>query len=187
MSEPAKNPATYQDLFTIPDHTTGEILAGELVVTPRPSRRHVFTSSVLGSEVLQRFHFGRGGPGGWIILLEPEIQLGQHTLVPDVAGWRKERFPTSEDDSWISVVPDWICEILSPNTIRMDRITKMSIYRDQAVPYVWLVDPLNKTLEVFGLQSSGAWLTLGLYAENQTVRAEPFQDVEITLGSFWMD
>ena len=106
--------------------------------------------------------------------------------MPDLAGWRKERFPVSEEHNWISAVPDWVCEILSPNTVRLDRITKMSIYREFSVPYVWLVDPIAKTLEVFGLQA-GAWVTLGLYAENQAVRAEPFQEVEIGLGNLWLD
>ncbi len=187
MSEAAKKPAAYEDLFTIPDHTTGQIIGGELIVTPRPSRRHAKAASALSGELTPPFDFGRGGPGGWIILIEPEIQLGENIIVPDLAGWRKERFPTSEDHNWISAVPDWICEIISPNTTRMDRITKMSIYRDCGVPHVWLVDPIHKTLEVFGLQQSGAWVTLGLHAETEAVRAEPFREIEMALGNLWMD
>lgn len=187
MPQPMKKPATYEDLFDIPDHTTGEIIAGEMVVTPRPSRRHAQVESALCAELKAPFDFGRGGPGGWVILVEPEIQLGEHTLVPDLAGWRRERFPVSEDHNWISATPDWICEILSPNTVRLDRITKMAIYRDHAVPHVWLLDPVAKTLEAFGLGQSGTWLTLGLYADDQTIRAAPFHEVAIDLANLWME
>lgn len=187
MPRPVRKPARYEDLFTIPANTTGQIVAGELIVTPRPSRQHVKAATALGSELTFPFDFGRGGPGGWVILVEPEIQLGGHILVPDLAGWRKERFPVAEDHNWISAIPDWICEIISPNTVRLDRITKMSIYGDHGVPHVWLVDPVAKTLEVFGLEPSKGWLTLGLYAENQAIRAEPFQDAEIALEHLWME
>lgn len=187
MPQPLKKPATYEDLFAVPENATGEIVAGELIVTPRPSRRHSQVESALCAELKAPFDFGRGGPGGWVILIEPEIQLGEHTLVPDLAGWREERFPVSEDHNWISATPDWLCEILSPNTVRLDRITKMSIYRDHAVPHVWLVDPVAKTLEVFGIGPSRTWLTLGLYAEDPTIRAEPFQEVAIELRHLWME
>ncbi len=129
MSEPAGKRAVYEDLFGIPENMTGEIIDGELIVTPRPSRKHVYAASSLGNLVGPPYHFGRGGgPGGWIILDEPEIELGENILVPDLAGWRRERFPLSEETNWISVVPDWVCEILSPSTIRVDKVKKMGLY-----------------------------------------------------------
>ena len=118
MSEPAKKKATYDDLYSVPDNMIGEIINGELIVTPRPSRKHTYATSALGSVIIHSYQFGRGGgPGGWVIIIEPEIKLGEHTMVPDLAGWREERFPDEEPHNWISVPPDWICEMLSPNTL----------------------------------------------------------------------
>lgn len=129
MSDPAKNKATYEDLFSIPENMTGEIINGQLIATPRPSRHHTLVASRLGSKLISFYDFGRGGsPDGWIIIVEPEIQLGEHTLVPDLAGWKVERFPVKEDQNWISVSPDWICEILSPRTASLDKAEKMPIY-----------------------------------------------------------
>jgi len=187
MPTPAPNRATDEDLCSVPDGMIGEIIGGELVVTPRPSRGHAKAASAVSGELCPPFDFGRGGPGGWIILIEPEIRLGDDTVVPDLAGWRKERFPVAEEHNWISATPDWICEILSPGTVRLDRITKMSLYRLHAVRHVWLLDPLNKTLEVFGLSETGGWLTLGLHAEDERVRAVPFDEVEIELANFWLE
>ena len=187
MAVTARKMATYEDLFNIPDNMTGQIIDGELIVTPRPSRKHVYTGSVLGAEVMPPYQFGRGGgPGGWIILDEPEIKLGRDIVVPDLAGWRKERFPTDEETNWIAVSPDWVCEVLSPSTIRVDKIRKMPLYGKHGVGYFWLVDPAARTLEVFRLET-GNWVVAGLYAEDDKVRAEPFQDIEIELSNLWLE
>lgn len=187
MAEPAKLKARYEDLFKVPENMTGEIINGELVVTPRPSRRHIFATSVLSTKVMVPYQFGEGeGPGGWIILIEPEIGLGEHTLVPDLAGWREERYPDEEPNNWISVAPDWVCEILSPATRRRDRMGKMPIYATYEVPYLWLIDPIDKTLEVFRLKE-GEWVVAGLYEEDTKVRAVPFVDVEINLSDLWRE
>ena len=187
MAEAAKREATYQDLFDLPENTTGEIINGELIVTPRPSRKHVYTASALGSEIGPPFQFGRGGgPGGWIILIEPEIKLGENILVPDLAGWKRGRFPASEETNWISVAPDWVCEVLSPTTLRVDKIKKMPVYAQHGVKHFWLIDPLGKTLDVFRLESE-RWALLASFAENDKVRAEPFQEAEIDLGNLWLE
>jgi Uma2 family endonuclease len=187
MAEPAKKRATYEDLNRIPENMTGEIIDGELIATPRPSRKHVSASSALGGELIPPYWFGRGnGPGGWIILLEPEIMLGDDILAPDLAGWKKERFPVEEPHNWISVVPDWVCEVLSPSTLRNDRVKKTPIYGSHGVGHLWLINPLDKTLDVFRLES-GKWVVAGFYSENDKVRAEPFQEVEIDLGNLWME
>ncbi len=187
MALSAKKQASYDDLFSLPDNVVGEIIDGELIATPRPSRRHGVAASVLGSEILPPYQLGRGGgPGGWIIIDEPEIYLGAHILVPDLAGWRRERFPASEETNWISVGPDWVCEILSPATVRVDKVRKMPIYAEHAVGHLWLVDPAAKTLDVFRLES-GRWVLLATFIENDKVRAEPFQEVEIELGNLWLE
>lgn len=186
MSEPAKKPATYEDLYSVPENMTGEIIDGELIVTPRPSRRHVYSASSVGGKLMPPYQFGEGGgPGGWIILIEPEIGLGEHILVPDLAGWRKERFPVDEETNWISVAPDWICEILSPGTARHDRITKMNIYGSHKVGYLWLIDPIERTFEAFRLES-GRWFKLAGLKEDDKVRAEPFQEIDIDLAGLWL-
>ena len=186
MSGPAGKRAVYEDLFGIPENMTGEIIDGELIVTPRPSRKHLYAASSLGNLVGPPYHFGRGGgPGGWIILDEPEIELGENILVPDLAGWRRERFPQSEETNWISVVPDWVCEILSPSTIRVDKVKKMGLYAEHGVRHLWLIDPSARTLDAFEL-ASGRWVVLGTYVENDKARAEPFCEVEIELGGLWL-
>ncbi|GLI33534.1 Uma2 family endonuclease [Desulforhabdus amnigena] len=186
MSEPAKRKATYEDLFSIPENMTGEIINGELVVTPRPSRNHVETTSSLGYRLGPSYQFGEGGPGGWIILIEPEIGFGEDILVPDLAGWRRERYPKEEPHNWISVPPDWICEVLSPSTLRRDKVEKTPIYARHGVSYLWFIDPIAKTLDAFRLQD-GDWVLAGVYMENDKVRTEPFIDIEINLSDLWLE
>jgi Uma2 family endonuclease len=187
MTEPAMKKAIYEDLFDTPENTTGEIINGELIVTPRPSRRHSLVASSLGYEIGPPYHFGRsGGPGGWVILDEPEISFGENILVPDLAGWKKERFPIEEPHNWISVAPDWVCEILSPGTAQVDRTEKMPIYAQHQVLHAWLIDPILKTLEVFQFEP-GKWIVLGVYAKSAKVRAEPFSEIELDLGLLWLD
>jgi Uma2 family endonuclease len=186
VPEPARETATYEDLYSIPENATGEIINGELIVTPRPSRKHVYTAAALGDEIGPPYRAGRGGPGGWIILVEPEIGLGEHIMVPDLAGWRKERYPAEEPHNWISVAPDWVCEILSPSTRRRDRMEKMPIYAQFEVPYFWLIDPIDMTLEVFRLKE-GEWVVAGLYAGDAKLRAVPFSEIEINLLDLWQE
>jgi hypothetical protein len=113
MSEPARKKAVYGDLYSIPENMTGEIINGELIVTPRPSQRHVHTASALDKKIGSPYQFGEGGgPGGWVILVEPEVKLGEDVVVPDLAGWKKERYPTTGETNWISITPDWVCEVL---------------------------------------------------------------------------
>jgi Uma2 family endonuclease len=187
MPGPAKTRATYDDLFSIPENMTGEIIDGELLVTPRPSRKHGLAATALGGRLTPPYYFGEGGgPGGWVLIIEPELGLGEHILVPDLAGWKKERFPVAEETNWISVAPNWICEVLSPSTIRVDKIKKMSIYAEHGVPHLWLLDPNAKTLDVYRLES-GKWVVAGFYVEDDKVRAEPFQAAEIDLQSLWLE
>ena len=185
MSNPAKRLATYEDLYSIPDNMIGEIIDGELIVHPRPSRKHAYATSNL-SRVLPAYRVGEGGgPGGWIFLIEPEIGLGEHTMVPDLAGWKIERFPIEEDHNWISATPDWVCEILSPSTLRTDKVKKMPIYAHHGVGHIWLIDPAVMTMDTFRLEG-GKWVLMGSFTENDKVRAEPFQEIEINLEELWL-
>ncbi|MGC8492714.1 MAG: Uma2 family endonuclease [Syntrophobacteraceae bacterium] len=186
MREPAKKKATYDDLFGIPDNTIGEIIDGELIVHPRPSRKHIRAASSLGFEIGPAYQSGKGGPGGWIILVEPEIQLGEQTMVPDLTGWKRERFPVTEETNWISVAPDWVCEVLSPSTALRDRTKKKEIYAQAKVGHLWLVDPYNMTVEIYRL-GSGAFDPVGVYGGKYKALLEPFTEIEIDLGNLWLD
>lgn len=187
MSLPAKRKAVYDDLYKLPENMTGEILEGELFAYPRPHSRHGRAATRLSVRVGAPYDFGdSGGPGGWVIIVEPEVMLGENLLVPDLAGWKRERLPKLPKTNWITIAPDWICEIMSPNTKGHDRIKKMPIYGRHEVKYVWLLDPLDKTLEVYQLVT-GYWTAIGFYGENDQVRAEPFPEAEINLADFWME
>ncbi len=185
MSDPAKKPATYEDLYNIPENTIGEIINGELIVTPRPAPRHMTVVTILGEEIGPPYRRGRGGPGGWIFLDETEIRLGEDTVVPDLAGWKKERFPTELELNWIPVAPDWVCEVLSPSTFRNDKVRKMPIYAHHGVGHIWLIDPVAMTMDAFKLES-GRWSLLASFSENDKVRVEPFREIEISLGDLWV-
>lgn len=188
MSESAKRQATYEDLYNIPENMTGEIIDGELIVTPQPSPQHSRASSMLGYKIGPYQAGGGGEPGGWIILSEVEIKLAEECrpIVPDLSGWRVERFPKVIDTNWISVPPDWVCEVLSPSTARVDKLKKMPKYAKFEVQYIWLIDPILMTLEVFKLES-GRWVLLGVFGEDEKVRIEPFEAVEIDLKSLWLE
>ena len=140
-----------------------------------------------GGEIVPPYCHGRGGgPGGWVILDEPEIKLGENIVVPDLAGWKRKRFPVKGEENWIAVAPDWICEVLSQSTARVDRVQKMRIFAGYKVGHAWLIDPVLTTLEVFKLES-GRWVLLDAFARNEKVRAEPFHEIEIDLSNLWLE
>jgi Uma2 family endonuclease len=184
MSHPARKPAVYADLFDLPDHVVGEIVHGVLHTHPRPAARHARAASSLGMDLGPPFQRGRGGPGGWWILDEPELHLGPHILVPDLAGWRRERLPEIPDVAYFELAPDWVCEVLSPSTARLDRVEKLPIYAEFKVAWAWLLDPAARTLEVFGLDQ-GSWRLEGSWADDAHVAAAPFAAVELELGALW--
>jgi Uma2 family endonuclease len=185
MKATVKKPATYEDLLALPENWVGELVAGELLASSRPAARHALVSSALGGELMGPFQRGRGGPGGWWILYEPEIHLGQEVLVPDRAGWRRTRMPVPPDQSFVTLAPDWVCEVLSPSTAGFDRVRKMPVYLRERVGHVWLIDPLARTLEVFQNENE-RWVLVGNHAGDQRVRAAPFEAVELELEALWM-
>jgi Uma2 family endonuclease len=182
---PAPRPATYEDLLAVPEHLVGEIIDGELLTSPRPSARHAAVTSALGVDLGSAFgRNNRGGPGGWVLLDEPELHLVGQVLVPDLAGWRRERMPEIPDAAFFELPPDWGCEVLSPATAARDRTRKMHHYAAARVSHVWLLDPALRTLEVFRLDAEGWRLVLSV-AGDTTVRAEPFDAVDLDLSAIW--
>lgn len=184
MASPARRRATYEDVLQAPPHCVAEIVGGDLHVSPRPASRHALASSGLGSELWAAFHRGRGGPGGWWIIDEPELHFGEDVLVPDLAGWRRERMPEFPDTAAFTVAPDWVCEVVSPGTERLDRAKKMPAYAREQIASLWLVNPLAWTLEVYPLVD-GRWLLLATHEGSARVRAEPFDAIELDLGPLW--
>jgi len=174
----------YDELLALPEHVIGEILEGALHVSPRPASRHARSSSRLGGRLIPPFDEGNGGPGGWIILFEPELHLADDVVVPDLAGWRRERMAEMPDAAWFALAPDWVCEVLSPSTARSDRTKKLRIYAREKVSWTWLIDPVSRTLEVFRLEGA-SWLLVAAHADAEVVRAEPFDAVELPLASLW--
>lgn len=183
MAARIREQATYDDLVALPDNVIGEIIEGELYASPRPSGWHSIALSVLGMMVGGGYHLGRGGPGGWWILDEPEVHFDRHVFVPDVAGWRRERMPAVPKSHIFTVVPDWICEVLS-GTGRIERQKKMPIYGRYKVAYAWIIDLDDQTLEVKKLVN-GLWTDVAVFGGDEVVRAEPFEDVEIDLTLVW--
>jgi Uma2 family endonuclease len=184
MAEPAQRAATYEDLLAVPEHLVAEILFGRLVTHPRPAPRHSVAASALGNVLGPPFQFGNDGPGGWIFMDEPELHLGRHVAVPDLAAWRRQRLPTLPETAWIGVAPDWICEVLSPSTERYDRGDKRMIYAEAGVGHVWHVDPVLRMLEVFELRD-GKWLLLDVFRDDAPVAAPPFATPSFPLGLLW--
>lgn len=183
--DPARRNARYEDLIAVPDHLVAEIVAGALHTSPRPASAHAHAVSTLGMDIGSRFQRGRGGPEGWWILYGPELHLGADVLVPDLAGWRRERMPRMPDTAWFELAPDWVCEVVSPSTGRLDRTAKMPAYAREGVAFAWLVDPLQHTLEVFALRD-GHWVLIATHAQDERVRAQPFDAVELELGALWL-
>lgn len=188
MVKPAQDrrQALYDAYRAVPDHQRAEIINGTLYVSPRPAPKHANATTVLGGEINGAFQRGRGGPGGWWILFEPELQLDPlEPMAPDLAGWRVERMPALPDTAYFTIAPDWICEVLSKSTATIDRNEKLPIYASHGVGHVWLVDPINKTLEVYALGDDRRWREVRFYEGDVRVRAEPFAAIEIDLAALW--
>jgi Uma2 family endonuclease len=184
------DPSVEAAFQAVPDTMVAEILDGVLHTLPRPPRPHTKVASVLGGELHGPFRRGQGGPGGWVILDEPEIHLGPKPdkVVPDLAGWRRERMPDeigpSDAPPYYDLAPDWVCEILSTRTEATDRGKKMRIYRREGVGHAWLIDPVTQTLEIYGLES-GRWIFVDAFEADAVVRAEPFDAIDLALSVSW--
>jgi Uma2 family endonuclease len=187
--EPTQRPPTYADIEALPAHVVGEILGGELVVSPRPAAPHARASSALGALLTSAYDLGLGGPGGWWIVDAPELSLGVDArfdpVVPDIAGWRRQTLPEHPVTPRFRTVPDWVCEVISPSTQRVDRVLKLPFHARAGVAHVWLLDPLAETLEVFR-HDGATWRLAAVFGGDEIVRAEPFEDFELPLGALWI-
>lgn len=181
MAEPARKLATYADIEAAPEHVIAEIIDGELVTQPRSTPRHNAAAGNLTAELSGPFQKGRGGPGGWIFLFETEVTFGDDILVPDVSGWRSERLNAYPDTNYLTVRPDWVCEVLSRPTEVRDRTAKRRIYADAGLPHLWLIDPRQQLLEAFEL-SAGQWVLTGTWRSAEAVRAAPFDAISFSLA-----
>ncbi len=186
VAQPDHLPATYEDILRLLENQVGEIVNGTLHVSPRPAGPHCAAGTALGAELFIAFQRGRGGPGGWLIVDEPELHLGEDIVVPDLAGWRKERLPRIPNDAFFSLAPDWVCEILSPRTARFDRVEKRAVYTREGVGYFWLLDPVAQTLEVYQMVS-GRFVEMGVFTADTPVRVPPFDAIELDLSSLFCD
>lgn len=181
----SRRPATVRDLDDLPEDVVGQIVDGELIVHPRPDHPHVLAATNLTWALVGPFSQGLNGPGGWIILAEPRILFAEQLLIPDLAGWRRDRFVAPRKGPY-TLSPDWVCEILSPSTAGFDRGTKLPLFRQAGVEHAWIVDPVGRTLEVLRRHEE-SWLIAATYQNQDKVRAEPFAAVEIDLSLLWMD
>jgi Uma2 family endonuclease len=175
---------TYSDLGALPSNVVAEILGGELVDSPRPRMVQTLAASVLMGVLGSAFMRGQGGPGDWVLLLAPELHLNGELLVPDLAGWRRERLPKLPDVAVMTLAPDWVCEVLSAETMALDRGSKMLAYARARVAHVWLVDPDMRTLEVYRFEDEG-WLLLDVHEGASRVHAEPFEALGFELAPLW--
>lgn len=184
----AKRYATYEDLEQVPDTMVAELIEGDLIVSPRPASPHARSATVLGSDLLGAFDGppgGAGKPGGWWLLFEPELHFGRNVLVPDIAAWRRERMPVLPNVAAFTQAPDWVCEVVSPSTGAVDRGRKMTIYAREGVGHLWIVDPLQRTLEVYRLEGE-RWVVASTHGGTDPVAAEPFQAVTLDPARWWL-
>lgn len=186
MGDAVSHNATYEDLLRADPNQVAELIRGQLVTSPRPAPRHTRASSRLGAELDGPFDRGRGGPGGWWILDEPELHLGTDVLVPDLAGWRRTRMPSLPETAWFELPPDWVCEVLSPATARVDRVEKLPIYAAHEVQHAWLIDPELRTLEAYA-NHDGHWLLLAAFERENPVCIAPFDAITFDLDGLWAD
>jgi len=188
LVDTARRRATYEDLLKVPDPLIAEIVDGELITSPRPAFSHAQAAFAISQDVgrFSRRLGGPGDPGGWWILFEPELHLGAEILVPDLAGWKRERMPILEDVAYSELAPDWICEVVSPSTARVDRVRKMPVYAREQVSHLWLVDPIMRTLEVYRLENQ-RWVVASTHGGAESVRAEPFETIELDMSRWWLE
>lgn len=183
-SDPAQRQATYEDVLASPRHMVAEVVFGVLHQSPRPAIPHSLAASAIGEELGPPFKRGRGGPGGWMLLFEPEVHMGPHIVVPDLGGWRRERMPEAPLDAYISLSPDWVCEVLSPSTRALDRGDKLKVYAEYQVRHVWFVEPLEQLVEVLRLDGS-TYRIVQTATGSDDVRLEPFDALPLPLSALW--
>ena len=176
--------ATYQDVLDAPAHHVAEIINGTLYTHPRPAMPHARATWVLGGKIGDPFDYGPRGPGGWWLSSEPELHLDDEIVVPDLAGWRRERMPEYPETAYVTLAPDWVCEVLSPSTRKVDLHEKRPLYAREGVAHLWLVEPADRTLEAFELHD-GQWLLIASAKDDEPISIRPFDAITFSLGDLW--
>ncbi len=184
MRDPTRKRATYEDLKAVPDTKMAQLIDGELIVMSRPAPPHVLSASNVGGDINGLFGRGRP-PGGWWILDEPELHLHADIVVPDLAGWRRERMPALPTTAFFTLPPEWVLEVLSPSTASIDRVLKRRIYARESVQHLWFIDPVARFIECEALQGE-RWLNVGSFAAGEKIRAAPFEAVEFETNDWFV-
>jgi Uma2 family endonuclease len=185
MSARARALATAEDLLGLPGEARMEVVRGALVEKAAPSAEHADAQSFIAVLIKGPFQRrpGGGGPGGWWILTEADVELATHEVYrPDVAGWRRDRVPERPKGRPVRVRPDWVCEVLSPSNAHIDLVEKLETFLRCEVPHYWIVDPEHETLTVYRWSRDGYILALTAGRTDRRVRAEPFDAIEIDVG-----
>jgi Uma2 family endonuclease len=187
VTETRIDQATYSVLNALPMGWVGEIVEDELVASPRPLAAQTRAAFMLGVELREQLDQRRDGQGRWCFMRAPELHLGRDVMVPDLAGWRRERMAEPLDPSapFLTLTPDWVCEVVSPVTVALDRVRKLPLYAQHGVSHAWFIDPEARTLEVFQRLKRG-WLFAASYEGDALVRAVPFGHLTLELGSLWL-
>ncbi len=180
----SKRRATYQDVLDAPPHLVAELIDGELYTFPRPAPPNAVAQAMLLTIINNSFH--GNGAGGWWIMTEPQLRLGENSLVPDIAGWRKTRMPKPPKTAYFEMAPDWLCEILSPSTRKIDLFRKVPIYAREAVSHLWILEPVALTVDAYNL-CGGKWLPIDSQSGYATVSLPPFEAISFGLGNLWID
>ncbi len=184
MTAPTRIEATYADVLAAPEHMVAEVIDGDLYLHPRPAMPHARTTTRLGMALGGPFDIGAGGPGGWYFLDEPELHFGKQIVVPDIAGWRRERAPEGSRDAYTSIAPDWVCEVLSPSTRRLDQTRKRRIYGEAGCGHLWFIDPVDRVLEAFEFIGD-RWQLIEAWGGDENANAPPFETFALQLALLW--
>ena len=184
VSETDSRRATYQDVVDAPPHKVAEVVDGILHIFDRPASRHTLASSRLGIFIGAPFDQGFDGPGGWWIVDEPQLHLGEDIVVPDLAGWRRERMPVFPDVAYFTLAPDWVCEVLSPSTRKLDLGGKSAVYARAGISHIWFVDPIARSLEARELRGA-KWVEIATLHDDATVSLPPFEAISFSLADLW--
>jgi Uma2 family endonuclease len=191
MPKSARRIASLDEFWAIPEAARfHELIGGEITPKATPSGEHGGAQSGLVLAIGARFQRppgGRSGPGGWWIATEVEVVLDGPVVVrPDVLGWRRERCPARPVGHPVRSRPDWICEVVSPTNAAHDTATKLRLYHGAQIPHYWIVDPRDATLTVMRWSADG-YVTRLVAERGEVVRAEPFDAIEIAVGTLFGD